>query len=97
MKKCLKCGSELPESSFSRDRSRTDGLHPYCNACRRYSWGRGRGAGRISSYSDRELLAELQRRGFPYVPPDHPAYMRLLAFIETEYPELVLPPTNPVT
>ena len=32
-KVCLKCGQELPLVSFSRDKSRKDGLHPYCKGC----------------------------------------------------------------
>jgi 5-methylcytosine-specific restriction endonuclease McrA len=40
-KACNKCGETKPLSSFHRDRSRTDGRHPWCAVCtraRRNTW-----------------------------------------------------------
>ena len=33
MKICTKCGIELPLSEFSKNKSRKDGLQPYCKVC----------------------------------------------------------------
>jgi 5-methylcytosine-specific restriction endonuclease McrA len=33
MKFCKKCGRDLPTTSFTRDKSRTDGLYPLCKEC----------------------------------------------------------------
>jgi 5-methylcytosine-specific restriction endonuclease McrA len=33
-KRCAKCGNDLPLTAFNKDRSRRDGLFPYCRACR---------------------------------------------------------------
>lgn len=41
MKTCTKCGVEKPEEDFPRDRTRKDGLHPWCKPCghkRRNAW-----------------------------------------------------------
>lgn len=35
MKQCYRCGRELPEEEFNKDRSRTDGLQAACRECRR--------------------------------------------------------------
>lgn len=35
MKTCSKCGETKELSEFSKAKSRKDGLHPYCKACRR--------------------------------------------------------------
>lgn len=34
-KKCSKCGNELPLSEFSKDKSRKDGLQPWCKECKK--------------------------------------------------------------
>lgn len=48
---CRKCGENKPSSEFHRDRTRSDGLHPYCKAC-------------IKAYHDTivETKAETNRR-----------------------------------
>lgn len=33
LKRCTRCGEEKERSAFSKDRSRKDGLQPYCKAC----------------------------------------------------------------
>lgn len=93
MKTCLKCGQNLPEKDFSRDISRPDGLQVYCKACRKRHWRTTRGTGRsaLESCTDCELVEELKRRGYPYVPPGHPAHDRLFALLASEYPELCNP------
>ena len=35
VKKCLKCGDISLKSNFPRDKTKTDGFHPQCKACRR--------------------------------------------------------------
>jgi len=35
MRTCTKCGVPKPDSEFSKDRARRDGLHPWCNECKR--------------------------------------------------------------
>lgn len=35
VKTCMKCEQELDESMFHADRTRDDGLHPYCIPCRK--------------------------------------------------------------
>ena len=35
LKRCVGCGLELQLGHFSSDRSRSDGLAPYCRDCRR--------------------------------------------------------------
>lgn len=34
MKQCNSCGNKLPRSSFNRDKTRSDGLSPYCRICK---------------------------------------------------------------
>jgi hypothetical protein len=34
-KNCVKCGECKVTSDFSKDRTRSDGLHPYCSSCRK--------------------------------------------------------------
>ena len=33
MKKCAKCGRELPEENFSKNKAAKDGLQYYCKEC----------------------------------------------------------------
>jgi hypothetical protein len=33
LKRCTRCGEEMPRTEFSRDRSRKDGRYPQCKAC----------------------------------------------------------------
>lgn len=33
MKKCIRCGKELPISNFNKDSSKKDGLSSYCRSC----------------------------------------------------------------
>lgn len=35
MKRCTRCSSELPLTEFNRDKSRPDGLFPWCKPCHR--------------------------------------------------------------
>lgn len=35
MKRCTKCGETKPVAEFSRDRSKRDGLYPWCKECSR--------------------------------------------------------------
>ncbi len=34
MKKCIRCDNWVSKDSFSKDKTRKDGLHPYCSICR---------------------------------------------------------------
>ena len=53
MKKCSKCGKTKPESEFPKDRTRKDGLHQRCKACKnaysrqRYKTKRGASSGKV--------------------------------------------------
>lgn len=39
IKQCRRCDQRKPRESFNRDRTRADGLSPYCRACR-LAWSR---------------------------------------------------------
>jgi hypothetical protein len=67
-KRCSRCGEYLPLSGFYRNRSRKDGLDPYCKCCRKahnmnYSEaGAARQAERMRTDPDyREKWREYQR------------------------------------
>lgn len=44
MKRCTKCGNDLPVSAFAKDKSKQDGLYPSCRDCRRLYYGEHREA-----------------------------------------------------
>mgnify|MGYP001057383539 CR=1 FL=1 len=77
LKKCSKCGRELPVSEFWKNASTEDGLQTYCKECgnvyarnRKKTPGGGGNLKKIYSnpelakFSPRELIAELKARGY---------------------------------
>ena len=76
MKKCLKCGKDLPETNYGKDLKRQDGLTPYCKACRRKYYRQISGKGRrpLAYYSDAELTDELRSRGWEVISPERTYY-----------------------
>ena len=63
LKKCSKCGRELPVSEFWKNASTEDGLQTYCkegggNLKKIYS------NLELAKFSPRELIAELKARGY---------------------------------
>lgn len=73
MKKCSKCGKELPESEFYRKSKSTDGLQPYCKTCsnliakdrnRRLAPSIGGGNSDLAGFTPRQLIDELKARGY---------------------------------
>ena len=67
LKKCSKCGRELPVSEFWKNASTEDGLQTYCKECGNVY---ARNLKKIYSnpelakFSPRELIAELKARGY---------------------------------
>lgn len=57
LKKCSKCGRELPVSEFWKNASTEDGLQTYCKEC-------GNVYARNRKKTPRELIAELKARGY---------------------------------
>ena len=76
LKKCSKCGRELPVSEFWRNASTEDGLQTYCKECgniyakNRKKTPEGGNLKKIYSNSElarftpRELITELKARGY---------------------------------
>lgn len=78
MKKCIKCGRELPEEMFAKCSTTKDGLQSYCKDCkkevakRRYEEktrnkifeAPATTGTELSRFSARELMEELRLRGF---------------------------------
>lgn len=74
-KRCRKCGVEKPTTEFYHHKGSTDGFQPYCKDCAR-EYNRKSlkiGGGKrnyndpdnpLSSYTDRQLMLELRRRGW---------------------------------
>ena len=70
-KKCMKCGRELPVSSFNKCRSRKDGLQTYCKECSKEA-NKSSSIKKLelmkenplSAYTPRQLMSELKARGF---------------------------------
>ena len=76
LKKCSKCGRELPVSEFWKNASTEDGLHIYCEGGssvyarnRKITQGGGNlkkiySNPELAKFSPRELIAELKARGY---------------------------------
>ena len=74
MKKCSKCGKELPESEFYRKSKSADGLQPYCKTCsnliakdrnrRLASSIDGELNPDLEGFTPRQLIYELKARGY---------------------------------
>ena len=56
LKKCTKCGRELPLECFSKDKNRKDGLQPYCKECYREisKTPMGRACRLVGGYNDED-------------------------------------------
>lgn len=68
MKRCGKCGRDLPESEFYRKEKSPDGLQSYCKTCQSLS-SRGikkNGGGNpdLPNFTPRQLIEELRARGY---------------------------------
>ena len=78
MKRCSKCGRELPEEMFNKCAKAKDGLQSHCKDCKREEakvrWERKSNnkifeapastGTELSRFSARELIEELRLRGF---------------------------------
>lgn len=68
MKRCGKCGKDLPESEFYRKEKSPDGLQSYCKTCQslnnRKMKKNGGGNPDLSSFTPRQLIEELRARGY---------------------------------
>lgn len=72
MKRCTKCGKELPETEFYRNAKAPDGLQWYCKSClnqsvsKRPSKSAGGGGGNpdLAGFTPRQLIEELKSRGY---------------------------------
>ena len=73
LKKCSKCGRELPVSEFWKNASTEDGLQTYCKECGNvYAETIEIGGNlkkiysnlELAKFSPRELIAELKARGY---------------------------------
>lgn len=68
MKRCGKCGKDLPESEFYRKEKSPDGLQSYCKTCQGLSSKKikknGGGNPDLSSFTPRQLIEELRARGY---------------------------------
>ena len=64
MKKCAKCGRELPLDSFHRNIMTADGRYSICKDCRRriYYEERGGLAKQFSRFTTDDIRKELARR-----------------------------------
>lgn len=69
MKRCGKCGRELPESEFYRKEKSPDGLQAYCKSCqtlnnRKKQKMGGGGNPDLAGFTPRQLIEELRARGY---------------------------------
>ena len=68
MKRCGKCGRELPESEFYRKEKSPDGLQAYCKSCQtlnnRKKQKMGGGNPDLAGFTPRQLIEELRARGY---------------------------------
>lgn len=68
MKRCGKCGKDLPESEFYRKEKSPDGLQSHCKTCQSMSNRKmkknGGGNPDLSSFTPRQLIEELRARGY---------------------------------
>ena len=68
MKRCGKCGRDLPESEFYRKEKSPDGLQSYCKTCQSLSSRgikkNGGGNHELSNFTPRQLIEELRARGY---------------------------------
>ena len=70
-KKCARCGRELSINCFHKDSRSSDGYHPWCKKCReerrqemkKINEKKLKTLG-LSSYTPRELILELKKRGY---------------------------------
>lgn len=68
MKRCSKCGKELPETDFYRKSKSPDGLQSYCKSClnqiTRKAPNCGGGNPDLADFTPRQLIEELKSRGY---------------------------------
>lgn len=67
MKRCAKCGKELPESEFYRNKKSLDGLQYYCKECTKQMVRKnpvGGGNPDLADFTPRQLIEELRARGY---------------------------------
>lgn len=79
LKKCTKCGRELPSTMFNKKKSGKDGLQEHCKDCHKDYYLKSRekknmaekntlhkvyAHPELSKYTPRQLMEELKARGF---------------------------------
>lgn len=71
MKRCSKCGKELPDSDFYKSSKASDGLQSYCKECanqivRKKTTKSVAGGGNpdLVNFTPRQLIDELRARGY---------------------------------
>lgn len=80
MKRCKRCGRELDESEFYKNKLKKDGLQPYCKECQRElnrmrikpklpqlkvpQIGGGKVNPKLAAFTPRQLMEELKARGY---------------------------------
>lgn len=70
MKRCTKCGKELPETDFYRNAKAPDGLQWYCKSCLNQTARKipaksaGGGNPDLADFTPRQLIEELKARGY---------------------------------
>lgn len=71
MKKCTRCGRELPVTEFYKKSNAADGLQDWCKECfkeankqQRKRKSGGAGSEELKMYTARQLMEELAKRGY---------------------------------
>lgn len=72
VKKCSKCGRELPVSEFYANKTNKDGYQSYCKECAAAANKQRKSGGvakvylneKLKDFTPRELIAELRTRGY---------------------------------